>query len=109
MDEAEAGTTASRARVEIGVERGRGGRYQRGRRRDASSRGRGRGSTRAAEIAEQGSEGAPEAARMPDLRWEISVRDRTGARVIVDIPCLPCPDMNLPAQVTLIRQHRIRL
>lgn len=51
------------------------------------------------EATEGGSEGAPEEARMPNLRWEINVRDRTGARAIMDIPRIPCPDMNLPAQV----------
>ncbi|XP_058201855.1 uncharacterized protein LOC131316486 [Rhododendron vialii] len=36
---------------------------------------------------------------MPDLRWEISARDRTSARAIVDIPRLPRPEMNFPAQI----------
>ncbi|KAF7117131.1 hypothetical protein RHSIM_RhsimUnG0002600 [Rhododendron simsii] len=60
----------------------RGGHSQRGRDHSISSRSRGRDGAEATTR----SEDAPEASGIPDLKWEISVRDRTGAQAIVDIP-----------------------
>lgn len=99
VDEIEARRAASGAGAEVG-DGDRGDHSQRGRGRGVSSRGRGRSSSSVPETAGRGSEGASEVAQMPDLRWEINVRDRTGARAIVDIPRLPRPEMRLPAQIS---------
>lgn len=106
--EAEAVRAASKARV--GEERGRDGRFERGRGRSASSLGRGRGGVVVPERAERSGAGALGAVgrdeegvsvtgQIPDLRWEINARDQTGTRVIVDIPRLPRPEMHLPVQI----------
>ncbi|XP_058186675.1 uncharacterized protein LOC131303698 isoform X1 [Rhododendron vialii] len=97
VTEIEARRAASRAGAEAGGEGNRGGRSQRvrGRDRGASFRGRGRGGTEAT-IRSEDTLGV---SGIPELKWEISVRDQTGARAIVDIACLPRPDMNLPDSI----------
>ncbi|KAF7149407.1 hypothetical protein RHSIM_Rhsim03G0101800 [Rhododendron simsii] len=95
--ETDARRTASGTRADAGGEGGHGGRSQRarGRGRGTSLRGQGRGSVEATAR----SEDVSEAPGMPELKWEISVQDHTGARAIVDIPRLPRPAMNLPDPV----------
>ncbi|KAF7147744.1 hypothetical protein RHSIM_Rhsim03G0182300 [Rhododendron simsii] len=96
--ETEARRAASGTRAEIGGDGDRGGHSQRarGRGRGTSLRGRGRGSMEASASGED----VPEAHGLPELKWEISVRDHTGARAIVDIPRLPHPAMNIPELVS---------
>ncbi|KAI8571321.1 hypothetical protein RHMOL_Rhmol01G0110600 [Rhododendron molle] len=81
------------AQRDVSIVPSRGGRSTRGRGRGAGPSGRGEGSAGVTETAETS---VPPV--LPVLKWTIGVTSPSGAREVIDVPCLPQPPMRFPAQ-----------